>query len=148
MHTSDRIRIKASPGRIFALAESVERWPDLLPHYRYVTQLGSNGQARVVEMAALRDFIPVKWTSILVPNERHYRIRFTHIGGITRGMEVEWRITASRGGSVAEIVHDLELPWPPIIRQVGEFVIGRYFITNIARKTLRRIKELSEARTV
>lgn len=96
-------------------------------------------------MAAWRDFFPVRWTSILTPKPDNHRIHFTHIGGITRGMEVEWIITPTSGGSHAEIVHDLDLSWPPVIRQVGELVMGRYFISNIAQKTLRWVKQICES---
>ena len=42
------------------------------------------------------------------------------------------------------IEHELSLAWPPVVRTIGEFVIARFFIHNIAGKTLRRIKQLAE----
>ncbi|MGH7568687.1 MAG: SRPBCC family protein, partial [Gemmatimonadales bacterium] len=36
MRTVDRIRIHAPLERVFALAQDVERWPEILPHYRWV----------------------------------------------------------------------------------------------------------------
>ncbi len=144
MTSSDTIFIKASPKTVFRLAEAVERWPELLPHYRYVTLLGRQGNVRTVKMAASRDGIPVSWTSLLTPLPRQNKIRFHHIRGVTKGMDVEWRLRKERGGTHVEIYHELRLGWPPLLRNVGEYVIERFFIHNIAGKTLRRIKQLAE----
>ncbi len=144
MHTSNEIWIKASPKKVFKLAEAVEQWPTILPHYRYVRLLGRAGNVRKVKMAASRDGIPVSWTSLLFPLPRQNRIRFRHVRGITKGMEVEWRLVKQRGGTLVTIEHDLRLRWPPGVRAIGEYVITRFFISNIANKTLRRMKQLAE----
>ncbi len=144
MNTSNEIWIAARPKKVFKLAEAVERWPELLPHYRYVRLLARTGNVRTVQMAASRDGIPVRWTSLLLPLPRENRIRFRHIRGVTKGMEVEWRLEKTGGGTRVVIEHELRLGWPPVIRSVGEFIIGRFFIHNIAGKTLRRIKQLAE----
>jgi len=93
MHkTANEIIIQGDPDRIFAVAAAVEEWPEWLPHYRRVRIHGREGNRRTVEMAAWRTRIPVRWVSYqwLWPEER--RITFRHIGGLSRGMEVEWRI--------------------------------------------------------
>ena len=43
---------------IVALAADVERWPVILPHYRWVTLLDGGGDRKTVEMAARRGRIP------------------------------------------------------------------------------------------
>ncbi len=144
MNTANEIWIAARPKKVFKLAEAVERWPELLPHYRYVKLLARTGNVRTVQMAASRDGIPVRWTSLLLPLPRENRIRFRHIRGVTKGMEVEWRLEKTGGGTRVVIEHELRLRWPPVIRSVGELIIGRFFIHNIAGKTLRRIKQLAE----
>jgi ribosome-associated toxin RatA of RatAB toxin-antitoxin module len=144
MNVSDTIWIKASPRAVFRLAEDVERWPELLPHYRYVKLLGRERNKRTVKMAASRTGIPVSWTSLLTPLPRQNKIRFRHIGGVTKGMDVEWRLRKADGGTHVEIYHELSLGWPPLARNLGEYVIARFFIHNIAGKTLRRIKQLAE----
>lgn len=143
-HTANEIWIGASPRTVYRLAEAVERWPELLPHYRYVRLLRREGRSRVVKMAASRSGVPISWTSVLTPLPVQNRIRFQHIGGITRGMEVEWRLRRERGGTRVVIEHRLRLPWPPGFRQVGEWVVGELFIKNVAGKTLRRVKQLAE----
>jgi ribosome-associated toxin RatA of RatAB toxin-antitoxin module len=90
--TANEIVIQGDPDHIYALAAAVEEWPTFLPHYRWVRVHGREGNRRTVEMAAWRTGIPVRWVSHqwLWPEER--RITFQHIGGLSRGMEVEWRI--------------------------------------------------------
>ena len=56
-----RIHIRAPYERIFPLAAEIERWPERLPHYRYVRRLpASNGERRFA-MGARRGPIPVRW---------------------------------------------------------------------------------------
>ena len=43
MNTANEIWIAAKPKKVFKLAEAVERWPELLPHYRYVKLLARTG---------------------------------------------------------------------------------------------------------
>src|SRR5215217_5297339 len=89
---ANEILIRGEPERIYTLAATVEEWPTFLPHYRWVRVHSREGNRRVVEMAAWRTGIPVRWVSYqwLWPEER--RITFRHIGGLSRGMDVEWRI--------------------------------------------------------
>ena len=145
MHTENHIVIRAEPRVIYDYAAAVERWPDLLPHYRWVTVLREDGNRRLVEMAARRDGIPVRWQAeqVLYPDEP--RIAFRHVRGVTTGMEVEWRFRPGPDGTEVSILHDLRLNWPLIGGLVAEQVIGPFFVANIAGKTLRRIKELAEA---
>ncbi len=149
MHTKNEILIRAEAAEVYGLAAPVERWPEILPHYRWVRVLEDDGEGRrLVEMAALRDFIPVRWRAeqLLFPEEP--RIAFRHVGGLTKGMEVEW-VFASRGDGVVRvsILHDLPhlAGWPLIGGVVADRVVGPLFISNIAGKTLGRIKELAEA---
>ena len=52
MHTENEIFIRADMAEIYQLAAPVERWPEILPHYRWVRVLADNGDRRLVEMAA------------------------------------------------------------------------------------------------
>lgn len=145
MHTTTAIRIRGSVEEIFRYAARVEEWPRLLPHYCGVRVIESRGRERIVEMKARRGRIPIWWWArqVLVPDER--RIRYTHLRGITRGMNVEWRMTPASDGSVAvTIVHDLELRWPIIGRSVARWIIGPLFVEPTAGATLGRIKALVE----
>lgn len=139
------IQIDAPFERIFPLASEVERWPERLPHYRYVRRLpAANGERRFA-MGARRGPIPVRWEAIERALPDDHRIEFTHTGGVTRGMEVAWHFVPHAGGYEVSIEHELRLGWPVIGRFAAERVIGPQFVEAIARRTLRRVKQLAEA---
>ena len=139
------IQIDAPLERIFPLAAEVERWPERLPHYRYVRRLpGSNGERRFA-MGARRGPIPVRWEAIQRPLPDEHRIEFTHIGGVTRGMQVAWRFEPHDEGWQVSIEHELHLGWPLIGGFAATHVIGPQFVEAIAMRTLRRVKVLAEA---
>ncbi len=138
------IQIDAPLERIYPLASEVERWPERLPHYRYVRRLaGANGERRFA-MGARRGRIPVRWeaTQRLMPGER--RIEFVHTGGVTRGMQVAWQFEPSGDGYEVSIEHHLELGWPLVGGFAAERIIGPQFVEAIAMRTLRRVKALAE----
>lgn len=147
MEMTTRERMQADPALIFDLAAAVEDWPRILPHYRWMRVLRQAGRRRLVEMAAHRDGFPVRWTAIqeLHPAER--RITFRHVRGVTRGMEVAWRLTPEADSVQVEIWHAFRPAWPLVPDALVRWVIGDLFVENIARKTLRRIKEVAEARS-
>jgi uncharacterized membrane protein len=140
-----RLDMAAPYERIFALAADVERWPEILPHYRYVRRLPDDDGTRHFAMGARRGIIPVAWAAIQRPLRDERRIEFHHTGGVTRGMEVAWRFEPSDGGWRVSIEHELELRWPLIGGFAANRVIGPQFIDAIAGRTLRTIKRLAEA---
>ncbi len=145
MHTETSVRIRGSVEAIFEYAAQVEHWPRWLPHYRDVCVIETRGLERVVEMKARRSRIPVWWWARQVLDPAARRIRYTHLRGVTRGMEVEWRLRPEPDGSVlVTIVHDLDLRWPVIGRPVARWIIGPLFVEPIAGQTLGRIKSLVE----
>lgn len=139
------IQIRAPLERIYPLASEVERWPERLPHYRYVRPVPSANGERRFAMGARRGRIPVRWeaTQRLLPEDR--RIEFVHTGGVTRGMRVAWRFEPRDAGWEVSIEHELDLRWPLIGTFAAERVIGPQFVEAIARRTLRRVKVLAEA---
>jgi hypothetical protein len=149
METVDRIRMRAPLARVFAAASDVERWPAILPHYRWVRRHGDG----LVEMAAWRPFgvlkYPTWWVSEMTTNPAAGEIRYRHVRGITRGMDVVWRLVEREGegpGVDAEIVHTWDGPrWPLIGRLAADLVIGPVFIHGIASRTLAGIKRAVEA---
>jgi ribosome-associated toxin RatA of RatAB toxin-antitoxin module len=128
---------------VFALAADVERWPELLPHYRYVRRIPDT--ERHFEMGARRGPIPVRWRAIQRPIPERRRIEFVHTGGVTRGMAVAWRFEERGDDLDVSIEHELNLDWPLIGDFAAKRVIGPQFIDAIAGRTLRRVKELAEA---
>lgn len=156
MRTVDRIRVHAPFPRVFAAASSVTRWPSILPHYRWVRMLDGG----LVEMAAWRPFgggilkYPTWWVSEMTVDRPVGEIRYRHVRGITRGMQVVWRLIEdvedgadSRSVDI-EIVHSWDGPrWPLIGRLAANLVIGPVFIHGIASRTLAGIKRAAENRS-
>jgi ribosome-associated toxin RatA of RatAB toxin-antitoxin module len=154
MMTHNEIRIAAAPRRCFQVAADVERWPDFLAHYRRVRFLRRDafGRGRV-EMAARRMFgrlgYPVWWESEMECDESVPLVRYRHVGGITRGMDVEWRFHADGAGTRVEIVHDWPAGprWPlGIGKLAADRVIGPMFIHHVAEMTLAGVKQRVEAK--
>ena len=147
MQLETSVDIRGDLERVWELGSAVNRWPEFLPHYRYVTvvQAQPGTTRRIVEMAAWRGRIPIRWLSVIetVPDE--HRIIFEHIGGAARGMTVEWRITQHDGFVRAAIAHQLTSPYAIIRSPLGEFILGRHFIDYVASRTLARIKQLVES---
>lgn len=139
-----RIRVRAPYERIFDLAADIERWPEILPHYRYVRRLPASDGERRFAMGARRGRIPVRWEAVQRPLPEERRIEFTHTGGVTRGMEVAWRFEPIDEEWDVSIDHALRLRWPLIGELVASRIIGPQFVDAIAGRTLRRVKELAE----
>lgn len=143
-HMSSNTTIAAPAAAIYALAAATERWPHILPHYRYVRVLSERGATRVVEMGASRDGIPIAWTAEQTSDPEQPRIAFRHLRGWTRGMDVEWRFTEGGGVTHVTIEHHLQFAFPIASEWLGKHVVGDFFVDNIAGKTLARMKSLAE----
>jgi hypothetical protein len=137
--------MRAPWERIFPLAAEIERWPQLLPHYRYVRPVPDPDGERRFAMGARRGPIPVSWEAIQRPRLETRTIELVHTGGVTKGMWVAWRFQPMDGGTDVSIEHRLELGWPLIGGFAARRVIGPQFIEAIAGRTLRRIRQLAEA---
>lgn len=147
MQVSTSLLIRAPSERIFDLAADIQRWPTILPHYRWVRLLSTSpdGLVRVADMAARRGAIPVRWHArqYLLPQQQ--RIEFRHVGGITRGMDVAWVLTPVPGGVLVRIDHAFSPEWPLVPDALVTAVVGHFFVDSIARRTLDCIKRLAEA---
>lgn len=72
-------------------------------------------------------------------------VRYRHVDGITRGMDVLWRLTPETGGTRIVIVHDWEGPrWPLIGGMAARLVIGPVFIHVVAGRTLEGVRAAAE----
>jgi coenzyme Q-binding protein COQ10 len=149
MRTEDRLFMRAPVARVFEAAADVERWPELLSHYRWVRVLERRPRGGVVEMAAWRPFgrlkYPTWWVSEMTVDPVVPVVRYTHVRGITTGMEVEWRLRPVYEGTEVTIVHEWHGPrWPLIRRPAAEWVIGPVFVHGIASRTLAGIRRAVE----
>jgi ribosome-associated toxin RatA of RatAB toxin-antitoxin module len=150
MHAETTTHITGPLPRIVALAADVERWPQILPHYRWVTLLAGGGDRKVVEMAALRGRVPLRWRAVQTIDRSGETpiIVYHHIWGPTRGMDVAWTFNETAAGVDVAISHDFRPPWPLIGDTIADGIIGPHFIEYVARRTLETLKRIVEAECV
>jgi len=148
MRTANTVQMVGDLDHIVALAVDTERWPEILPHYRWVRLLAGGGDHKTVEMAARRDRIPVRWRAIqdVDRNGPTPVIRFRHIGGVTKGMEVAWLFEQGPDAVSVTIDHEFTPPWPLVGNLIADRIIGPQFVEAIANKTLATIKGIVEDR--
>lgn len=151
MQTLDEGIVRARPREVFETVVEVLRWPERLPHYRFVRFRVSDGAGGgIVEMAANRPFGPLDWptwwlSEMQVIGERP-AIRFRHIGGVTAGMDVEWAFDPHPAGTKVRLLHVWNGPeWPLIGTFAAVNVIGPVFIHGIASRTLAGLARVAEA---
>jgi ribosome-associated toxin RatA of RatAB toxin-antitoxin module len=154
MTTVDERLVRAPLARIFALSADVERWPLLLPHYRYVrfTDRRRDGGG-IVEMSAYRPFGLLQWPTwwrsrmaVVAPGEPGGpTVRYTHVAGVTTGMDVAWTFEEVAGGTHVRIVHVWDGPPVPALGPVAAtLVIGPVFVHGIASRTLAGLADAAE----
>jgi ribosome-associated toxin RatA of RatAB toxin-antitoxin module len=164
MEEVDSQYVHAPVMLMFELASKVEKWPTYLPHYRYVRfrEKRSDGGG-LVEMSANRPFTvggwlggpfargplpvnwPTWWLSEMSVDQIKPSIRFRHVGGITKGMEVEWTFIPAPSGTHVRIVHLWDGPsWPVIGALAATYVIGPVFVHGIASRTLAGLGAVAE----
>jgi ribosome-associated toxin RatA of RatAB toxin-antitoxin module len=142
--TRNTIEIAAPVQTIYDLAAQTERWPQILPHYRYVRVLEQHGATRVVAMGAWRHVFPIRWVAEQTNDPGTPHIAFRHLSGWTRGMDVEWTFEPFAGGTRVTIEHRLRFLFPIAAQWLGKHLVSGYFIHGVAAKTLARVKELAE----
>jgi ribosome-associated toxin RatA of RatAB toxin-antitoxin module len=150
METVDERFVRAPWRTIFTLAKNVEEWPRHLPHYRFVKfrEKAPDGGG-IVEMSADRPFGPIGWPtwwlSEMSVDDGAPAIRFKHIGGVTKGMDVEWTFRTVPGGTQVTILHVWDGPPVPFFGiPAATMVIGPVFIHGIASRTLAGLAAAAE----
>jgi ribosome-associated toxin RatA of RatAB toxin-antitoxin module len=152
VRTVDEHVASAPPDTCFRIAADVERWPEILPHYRWVRFRRREGFAMgEVEMAAWRHFgplgYPTWWVSEMSHDAVERTVRYHHVDGITRGMDVWWEVRPhAEGRTLLRIVHEWRGPrWPLVGGWAARHVIGPRFVRVIAGRTLAGIARTAEA---
>ena len=151
METVDERIVNAPLDVIYRLARDVAAWPAHLAHYNFVNFRESDGAGGgIVEMSADRQFgaglnWPTWWLSAMEVDERKPAIRFRHIGGVTKGMDVEWTFEPFPAGTQVRILHVWDGPkWPLIGIPAATLIIGPVFVHGIAARTLAGLAAVAE----
>src|SRR5206468_7859421 len=145
MHKTNSIIMHAPKMLIFETAANLELWPKILPHYRYIRYLERNSDRNLVVMAATRSGIPISWTSEQIIDRDRLEVRFHHLKALTKGMRVIWTFDETPEGVLVKIAHDLKFR-VKVVAPLADKIIGDFFVSNIANKTLRCMKAYVEAR--
>jgi hypothetical protein len=150
MQVSNRITMRGGLSTVYDFAAQVERWPEILPHYRRVKILEPGERERLVSMHCVRAFGPVNWPckwrarQELRPEDGH--IRFIHVSGPARGMRVDWELVETAGGVQTTITHWGALNRSGLARFYWNRIVGPVFVESIAQRTLQTIKTLVEGK--
>ena len=162
METVDEQFVRAPLETVFGIASRVEKWPAYLSHYRYVRFRNRRADGGgLVEMSAYRPFQvvntkrgplrinwPTWWLSEMSVNLAEPSIRFRHVGGITKGMDVEWTFKPGNRGTHVQILHVWDGPQVPIVGEwAASYVIGPVFVHGIASRTLAGLAAVAERAT-
>jgi len=145
MRKTNSITMRVPRKAIFLTAANLELWPKILPHYRYIRYLERSPDRNVVVMAATRSGIPISWTSEQIIDRDRLEIRFHHLKAFTKGMRVIWTFDETPEGVLVKIAHDLKFR-VKVLAPLADKIIGDFFVSNIANKTLRCMKAYVEAR--
>ncbi|HEV8282034.1 MAG TPA: SRPBCC family protein, partial [Candidatus Limnocylindrales bacterium] len=145
MRSELAVDIGAPADLVFALARDVERWSILLPHYVRSRIEDTDGWGRpMVEFIARRPIarllglgLPVVWWSRAWNEPATHRLRFEHIAGATRGMDVTWCIEPTGDGTTCRVTisHDFSPAMPGFA-----WFVDRFFTRPIAGRTLATFK--------
>ena len=153
MRSEIGIDMDAPSTTVFDLVADVTRWADLLPHYVRSRAVERHEDGSVTaDFVARRPLIPVlglglpvTWRSRVSTDRAVPTIRFRHVAGATKGMDVAWRFeprrtAAGREGCRVTIEHDFR----PRIPGFARFV-DRWFTRAIAGRTLGTVRAIAEA---
>lgn len=173
MYIENSIILKGNWADIWRFSSEIERWVDRLPHYRKIEILevldaNEMGRKRRAYMSSWRDLLPLKWSKLnkqnvpgwidllripeswttvqtLEPNAdpTQARILYTHVGGVTKGMEVIWSFQPlSDDYYRVSISHNWKSKWP-LIGGLATYIIQTQVVHDIADKTLSTMKRLA-----
>ena len=148
MRSRIAIDIEALPDVVFGLARHVDRWERLLPHYARsrVVSARPDGSLLVAFVAVRRVIplvglgIPVAWRARTWNEPDGLRLRFVHVAGPTKGMDVTWHIEPTPAGCRVTIEHDFRPRFAP-----WAWFIDTFFTRPVAGRTLATFKAIAEA---
>jgi ribosome-associated toxin RatA of RatAB toxin-antitoxin module len=149
MNLTNVITIRAPLNKIFSVASNLPRWPEFLPHYRYNRFISQTPSGGIVRMACVSSRFTIRWISEYRIDTENRQLLFHHRKSTlnaTRGMKVVWDFEELPAGFVrVSIRHDLDRKWLKIGPALANWVAERFFIQDIAGRTLAGLKRKVEA---
>jgi hypothetical protein len=124
--------------------QDILRWPEIMPHYRKVTDAGRDPVGRPLFRMTVRcGGVPVSWTAVCDVEETALELRFEHLTGWMKGMKEIWTFTPTRDGTRAEIAQELKFRLP-LLAWLVEPPLGVFVVRSNARKSLSTLKQVAE----
>jgi ribosome-associated toxin RatA of RatAB toxin-antitoxin module len=149
LYIENTIVVRGEWETVWQLSSQIEKWPERLPHYRKVIlqSVSLDGLEKHAYMSCWRDILPVNWHTIqrleYSPDPAQARVRYNHVKGVTKGMEVIWKFEPlDQGAYRVTISHDWSPGWP-LVGGLAARLISQLIVHNIADKTLARVKVLA-----
>lgn len=148
MHSISSIFIQAPREKVFELVSQLLRWPEFLPHYRFVRAIpgqtsGENGWVGL-HMSANGGWFPVAWKAKFRARPSTLELEFEHTAAFTKGMYVVWKLKQEPEGTLVEIHHDLRFR-VGFLSFLLEPILQHGFIEPVASRTLAIFKQRLEA---
>ena len=93
---------------------------------------------------------PTRWTSLMSVQRGESggepAVRFRHVRGVTKEMEVAWLFECQSSATAVRVVHMWNGPrWPLIGSYAARAVIGPVFVHGIASRTLAGLARAAES---
>jgi ribosome-associated toxin RatA of RatAB toxin-antitoxin module len=149
MKQTNEITVHAPLGKVFAAASDLARWPEFLPHYRYNRFLSHAPSGGVVKMSWVRSGLPATAVCEYRIDTQNRLLHFRHLKSTlnaTAGLKAAWSFKELPDGSVrVSITHEFHRKWPLLRLPMKDWIVRRYFIHDIAAKTLAGLKRKVEA---
>lgn len=150
MKQTSEIIIHAPVNKIFLAASDVARWPEFLPHYRYNRFLKQTPSGGILKVSCARSGVVTTWISEFRIDTEQRQLHFRHLKSTlnaTQGMHIVWNFEELPDGDGVRvsISHDLQRPWLLIGLAATDWVLGKFFIHDVAAKTLVGLKRKVEA---
>lgn len=143
IHLEDSIIIKSDIGKVYALAEKIEKFSKFMPHVKESKIIKKRGNKREVEMSATVNKIKSHWISASTTT-KNKKITYKQVKGICKVMAGEWVFKRVPQGTKITIIHDFDLGWP-LIGKILSRTILKNWIEKYSHLTLGAIKEKAES---
>jgi len=144
MQTENSIVIKGDIDEVFSVVQDVERYPEFMPQFKETEIIKKDGNKILVKRRIKIGCLPLDWQSEMVIGKDRW-IKFTHLTGLLRGMETEWRFKETEEGVEIRVFHNLEIKIP-IVGRIITFILWEAFIKKTAEIMLKKIKERVEGK--
>ena len=144
IHLDHSIVIRSSIGKVYEIAENIEKFPEFMPHVKTSSIIKKQGNKRQVVMTAVVNGIKSHWISAST-TEKNKRIQYSQVKGTCKVMGGEWFFEMIPEGTKITLIHNFDVGWPVIGNLIGRLIVKNW-VDKYSRLTLGHIKTKAELR--